>query len=558
MKIVPDKALQQHIAILGKTGSGKSYAGKGIVEGLLNAKRQVVIIDPTSAWWGMRLSANGKSKGFDLVLLGGPHADIPLSSKSGSAVGRLVALQKASVIIDTSELTVAEYTAWFTEFAQTVYSHVKNPLHLVIDEAHQFMPQGKVPDPAAGKMLHAGNRLMSGGRSRGIRAMLITQRPAKLHKDSLTCADTLIAMRVIAPQDRKAIKEWIDGSGNDSDGKMVMDSLAQLARGEGWVWYPEGGHLVRTKFPSISSYDSSAAPEHDKGRHVEVGDIDLSEVQSALAEALAEAEANDPKKLKGRIAELERQIKSVGKQQPVYKCEHGPLLAHQRETIGYQNREIQRLSKQIQRAYAVLGEVGASLPPEPAQSQIRESVKQAPTVVGKRTVEPKVNGSGHTNLSKAEQKLLDALALGESFGEPSLSREALAAIARMSVTSSYFERVVGALRTQGFVAYPESGMVSLTESGSALAKHESFSSRHELHERWLSVLTSAEQRIVRCLIDRYPQPLTREELAEATDMSVSSSYFERVVGHLRTLGAAIYPSKGNVRASDLLFPEGLQ
>jgi len=105
---------------------------------------------------------------------------------------------------------VGQYTRWFIDFAGTLFTTIKNPLHLIIDEAHHFMPQGKVPDPDTGKMLHAGNRLMSGGRSRGIRGMLITQRPAKLHKDSLTCADTLIAMRVIAPQDRSAIKDWID------------------------------------------------------------------------------------------------------------------------------------------------------------------------------------------------------------------------------------------------------------------------------------------------------------------------------------------------------------
>src|SRR6185295_15513138 len=97
----------------------------------------------------------------------------------------------------------------------------------VIVEAQYFMPQGRVPDPDAGRMLHAGNRLMSGGRSRGIRGMLITQRPQKLHKDALTCADTLIAMRVLSPQDRKTIKEWVDGCGNAEDGKRVLDSLAQ-------------------------------------------------------------------------------------------------------------------------------------------------------------------------------------------------------------------------------------------------------------------------------------------------------------------------------------------
>lgn len=303
--VIPERSLTQHMAILGKTGSGKTFAAKGIVERLLSDGRQVCVLDPTGAWWGLRLGADGKRAGFDIVLIGGKHADIPLAERSGAAVARLVTQQHASVVVDTSGFTVGEYTRWFIDFAGTLYTTIREPLHLVIDEAHHFMPQGKAPDVDAGKMIHAGNRLMSGGRSLGIRGIMITQRPAKLHKDSLTCADTLIAMRVVAPQDRDAIQEWIDGCGDPAQGKAVTGSLAGLSRGEGWVWYPEGGYLHRTKFPPIKTYDSSATPEHGSKASPNVGAIDLAEVRAALADAVKEAEANDPKLLRRRIAELE-------------------------------------------------------------------------------------------------------------------------------------------------------------------------------------------------------------------------------------------------------------
>ena len=64
--MIPKAALNQHIAILGKTGSGKTFAAKGIVEHLLDEGRQVCVLDPTGAWWGMRLGADGKSKGYNL------------------------------------------------------------------------------------------------------------------------------------------------------------------------------------------------------------------------------------------------------------------------------------------------------------------------------------------------------------------------------------------------------------------------------------------------------------------------------------------------------------
>jgi DNA helicase HerA-like ATPase len=92
------------------------------------------------------------------------------------------------------------------------------PLHIIIDEAHLFAPQGRVPDPQSGRMVHAANNLVSGGRVKGLRIMLISQRPAKLHKDSLTQVETLIAMRLIAPQDRAAVE----------------DSVARGVTGYGW------------------------------------------------------------------------------------------------------------------------------------------------------------------------------------------------------------------------------------------------------------------------------------------------------------------------------------
>jgi putative protein kinase ArgK-like GTPase of G3E family len=42
----PEKILDQHLVVLGKTGAGKSSALRHIVEHLLNEKKRVCIIDP--------------------------------------------------------------------------------------------------------------------------------------------------------------------------------------------------------------------------------------------------------------------------------------------------------------------------------------------------------------------------------------------------------------------------------------------------------------------------------------------------------------------------------
>src|SRR5438045_218096 len=47
-------------ALLGQKRVGKSYKASVLAEELLDADQQVVIVDPTSAWWGLRSSANGR------------------------------------------------------------------------------------------------------------------------------------------------------------------------------------------------------------------------------------------------------------------------------------------------------------------------------------------------------------------------------------------------------------------------------------------------------------------------------------------------------------------
>src|ERR1700678_743245 len=67
------KLLEQHIAILGKTGSGKSYAAKGFAELLLAKHRRLCVIDPTGVWWGLRADSTGKKPGFPIYLFGREH-----------------------------------------------------------------------------------------------------------------------------------------------------------------------------------------------------------------------------------------------------------------------------------------------------------------------------------------------------------------------------------------------------------------------------------------------------------------------------------------------------
>jgi hypothetical protein len=99
-------------------------------------------------------------------------------------------------------------------------------------------------------------------------------------------------MRLSAPQDRDAIKAWVEGNADRDQSREVMDSLASLAVGEGWVWAPDIGLLSRAKFPRIKTLDTSATPKAGE-RRVEPKTLAQVDVE-ALRDAI-EARGSDEK-----------------------------------------------------------------------------------------------------------------------------------------------------------------------------------------------------------------------------------------------------------------------
>lgn len=599
---LPDSALRQHIAILGKTGSGKTFTAKGIVEKMLAAGRRVCIIDPTGAWWGLRSSADGEKPGFEVVILGGTHGDAPLPALSGAACAELVVSGNVQVVFDTSAMTVGDRTRWFIDFGTALYRLNTQPLHLIIDEAHVFAPQGKVPDPETGKMLHAANALASGGRSRGVRLMMLTQRPAKLHKDSLTCCDTLIAMRVIAPQDREAIEDWVLGCGDKVKGKQVLDSLAQLSKGEGWVWFPEGGVLERVKFPKITTFDSSKTP--DDGGEVAPpkrrAEIDLASIQATMSEAVKQQEANDPKKLRARIAELEREVKSAAAtidpmsividEKPIrwwmHEAKNGraeaiggmiPIVNELGKSVGFIEKQTEEVRSLVESTKLALQSLEALM--RGARKAGTDYSKLDSTngthLIG-TDARTKVHGSGGTTGSAAarkverpaaasgltgpQQRVLNALAEWRAIGVNNPTRFQVGFLAGYTASSGTFRNILSELRSAGLIDYPGTEAVYLTPDGARLADgSEAPASLADLHGRIRHKLNGPQAKLFDYVVARKGGEETgRTELADHTGYTESSGTFRNLLSEMKGLGLFRYPTKRTVAATDILFPEGLR
>ena len=256
---IPDAALDADIAIVAKKGRGKTYTAKGIVERLLHMQRRVLILDPLSVWWGLKSAADGKAPGFPIPVFGGPHADIPLHDAAGSIIGELIVSAGISAVLDMGQMRKAEQARLVADLLDYLFTHNRDPLWLVLEEADAFAPQQPMGELT--RVLGEVDRIARRGRNFGFRLISITQRPAKLNKDVLTQLSTLIALGITSPQDRDAIKAWVEGNADREQARKVYDSLAGLPVGEGWIWAPDHDLLDRVKFPAIKTLDTSKTPK---------------------------------------------------------------------------------------------------------------------------------------------------------------------------------------------------------------------------------------------------------------------------------------------------------
>jgi Helicase HerA, central domain len=145
---VLDAVVERHLVVLGKTGWGKTYAAKGIVERLLQRRRRVCIVDPTGVWWGLKATADGGPSQLPVAVLGGDHGDLPLEESMGEATAAAVVRQPIALVLDLSLMTHSARNRFLTDFFAALFRLNRDVLHLVLDEADEAAPQNPLPEVA--------------------------------------------------------------------------------------------------------------------------------------------------------------------------------------------------------------------------------------------------------------------------------------------------------------------------------------------------------------------------------------------------------------------------
>lgn len=313
---LPADAVTRTFGIFGVKDSGKTTTGRVIAEGICKLGGNVVVLDPVGVWWG--ITRAGEGPGVPGIVIGGEHADVPLEETGGHLVAEVaMARQWPVVVIDLKLLRKGAAQRFMADFLEEVYLRNRKPLHLIFEEADRALPQSpRGMSPTLGRVMGAAEDIVKLGRSRGLGSTFLSQRMATVTKNVTEQVEAMIWHAQIGSNDRRAVKDWIEGNGDPARTKAIMDTMASLDVGEAWLYSPKWLRVlerVRVKMPK--TLDSSSTPTNDE-REVEEAapraPVELGELRRMMAETVEREAANDPKVLRARIEELESRVASGG------------------------------------------------------------------------------------------------------------------------------------------------------------------------------------------------------------------------------------------------------
>ena len=553
-----DKLLSTRLLVQANSGKGKSHLLRRIAEQLFG-KVQVIIIDPEGEFATLR-----EKHGYVLVGKGG---ETPADPRSAALVAHKLLELRASAVCDIYEMKPDARHEWVKKFLEAMIDAPKNLWHpcvVIVDEAHMFCPEkGAGESEASDAMIGLATR----GRKRGFACILATQRLGKLRKD--TAAELLNTMvgGTFIDVDRKRAADTLGVYGADLH--KFFDEIKVMERGDFFALGPAISvdrvlvHVgeVETTHPEAGSAKHGAepppAPEAIAKLLPKLSDLPKAAEEKAKTEADLRSEIRSLKAQLNAKPNLQpaaadpREIKRIVRQVEDEYERKISYSAHVQFMTWQKGRKLVKALGELAKAALALFPVEAPNAPEfakrkeinvPIQPPVREI--STPAAVDNGDLTPKQAG------------ILKAIAEFEAIGRTQISKSWIAARSGSSYTSSSYTNNLGFLRSNGYIAYPGPDLVALTDKGrGAAGTVNPPETSAELLASCLQLLSPKQQAILRALYERYPNELDKDELAELSGASASSSSYTNNLGSLRSAGMIEYPSPGLVKCADWILME---
>jgi DNA-binding MarR family transcriptional regulator len=364
-----------------------------------------------------------------------------------------------------------------------------------------------------------------------------------------------------APQERKAVRDWVADHGIATEIESV---LQKLEVGEPHVESPMFLDVSKTVriLPRVTA-DLSSTPKvgTSKAATRPLTPIDVEQLKSAMAETIEKAAADDPRLLRRRILELEKQLKSGGMssthtpgkvvEKPVLKdaqlTKIDALILRTEKAFDRATKPVEELRSGLK---TLIDAVRLVRQPAPAARQVvQPSARHIPArpraEAADRPSRTTSTASSNGSLGSGERATLIAAA---QYPE-GLTREQATILTgyKRSTRDAYIQR----LQAKGYVE-ARAGDVYVTQAGIAAlgSDFEPLPTGEDLQAYWLRRLPEGERAVLEAALRSYPESVDRESLSDSTGYkrSTRDAYIQRLSAR-----KLVVPGHGVVKASDHLF-----
>ncbi|MEM4781619.1 MAG: DUF87 domain-containing protein [Halalkalicoccus sp.] len=323
--------------ITGKSGSGKSNTASVVVEELLEAGYPVLIVDTDGEYYGLK-------EEYELLHAGADEeCDIQVGPEHAEKVAELALEGNVPTILDVSGyLDENAADELLRETARHLFAKekkLKKPFLLVVEEVHEYIPEGGGMDETGRMLIKVGKR----GRKHGLGIVGISQRPADVKKDFITQANWLVWHRLTWDNDTKVVGRIV--------GSEYGERVADLDAGEAFLqtdW--TDGDVRRVQFKRKRTFDAGATPGLEDFERPE-----LKSVSDGLVGDLQSITENQERE-RERVAELEREL--AGRDRRIDQLERELESARDVSEAARQMAEALSGETTIEPAQATLPDVG--------------------------------------------------------------------------------------------------------------------------------------------------------------------------------------------------------
>ncbi|MCD5415937.1 ATP-binding protein [Candidatus Bipolaricaulota bacterium] len=284
-----EQIIGQCIGILGIRGSGKSNTAGVIFEELLRNNYPLSIVDIDGEYFGLK-------ERYEVLVVGhGEGVEIEIDTDCAEEIAQISMEKNIPIVLDLSGFLSDERTAFLSEYLTALWTlagKLRRPYIIGIEEAHEFIPQGVKTEL---KELIA--RVALRGRKRGLGAIIISQRSAKVDKDVLSQAGMLFLHRVVHEVDMRVYSELLPW--RKSETKEIITSL-----GIGDCVYINGDKILPIYVRERQTFHAGFTPSLEV-----VVTPELKQVSQAIIEAIEQAKTGKGKK--SRLEELQDQLRRM-------------------------------------------------------------------------------------------------------------------------------------------------------------------------------------------------------------------------------------------------------